>query len=80
MCRQNALLELITVWHAICYSQPEFKSSEDGMLWTLFVILLFLWGIGLATSFTLSGFIHLLPLMAGVIALVGTIQRRQLTS
>jgi len=50
------------------------------MLWTLFVILLFLWGIGLATSFTLSGFIHLLPLMAAVVALVGTIQRRQLTS
>jgi hypothetical protein len=50
------------------------------MLWTLFVILLFLWGIGLVTSFTLSGFIHLLPLMAGIIALVGTIQRRQLTS
>jgi hypothetical protein len=61
-------------------SGPELKSSEDRMLWTLFVILLFLWGIGLATSFTLSGFIHLLPLMAGVVALVGTIQRRQLTS
>jgi hypothetical protein len=50
------------------------------MLWTLFVLLLFLWCIGLATSFTLSGFIHLLPLMAAVVALVGTIQRRQLTS
>jgi hypothetical protein len=50
------------------------------MLWTLFVMLLFLWCIALATSITLSGFIHLLPLMAGVVALVGTIQRRQLTS
>jgi hypothetical protein len=50
------------------------------MLWTLFVTLLLVWCIGLATSLTLSGFIHLLPLMAGVVALVGTIQRRQLTS
>ena len=50
------------------------------MLWTLFVALLVLWCIGLATSLTLSGFIHVLPLMAGVVALIGTIQRRQLTS
>ena len=48
------------------------------MLWTFFVMLLFLWCVGIATSVTLSGFIHLLPIMAGVVALVGTIQRRQL--
>jgi hypothetical protein len=47
------------------------------MLWTFFVMLLFLWCVGLATSVTLSGFIHVLPVMAGVVALVGTIQRRQ---
>jgi polyferredoxin len=72
-------LQLIRVARNLL-SRNEFKRSEDGMLWTWFVILLFLWGIGLITSFTLSGFIHLLPLMAGVIALVGTLQRRQLTS
>jgi hypothetical protein len=49
-----------------------------GMLWTFFVTLLFLWCVGLATSVTLSGFIHLLPIMAAVVALLGTIQRRQL--
>jgi hypothetical protein len=48
------------------------------MLWTFFVTLLFLWCVGLATSVTLSGFIHLLPIMAAVVALLGTIQRRQL--
>jgi hypothetical protein len=65
-------------WHAICKEPLEFKRSEDDMLWTFFVVLLFLWCVGLATSVTLSGFIHVLPIMAGVVALVGTIQRRQL--
>jgi hypothetical protein len=65
-------------WHAICNGSARIKLSEGGMLWTFFVSLLFLWCVGLATSFTLSGFIHLLPIMAGVVALVGTIQRRQL--
>jgi hypothetical protein len=47
------------------------------MLWTFFVTLLFVWCLGLATSFTLHGGIHLFPLMAAVVALVGTIQRRE---
>jgi hypothetical protein len=46
------------------------------MLWTLFISLLFVWCLGLATSLTFSGFIHLLPLLAFVVALVGTLQRR----
>jgi hypothetical protein len=46
------------------------------MLWTFFVTFLFMWCVGLATSLTLHGLIHILPLMAAVVALVGTIQRR----
>jgi hypothetical protein len=46
------------------------------MLWTFFVTSLFFWCVGLATSLTMHGFIHVLPLMAAVIALVGTLQRR----
>jgi hypothetical protein len=46
------------------------------MLWTTFVSTLLLWFAGLVTSFTLSGYIHVLPLIAAVVALVGTIQRR----
>ena len=49
------------------------------MLWTLFVTLLVLWGVGLVASFTLSGLIHLLPVMAAAVALAGTIQMRRLT-
>jgi hypothetical protein len=48
------------------------------MLWTWFVALLFLWLIGVATSLTLNGFIHLLPLAAVGVALAGSFQRRQL--
>jgi len=39
------------------------------MLWTLFVILLVLWLLGLVTSYTMGGFIHILLVLA-VIALV----------
>jgi hypothetical protein len=34
------------------------------MLWTIFVILLVLWLLGLVTSFTLGGFIHILLILA----------------
>jgi len=39
------------------------------MLWTLFVILLVLWLLGLVTSYTLGGFIHILLVLA-LVALV----------
>jgi hypothetical protein len=48
------------------------------MLWTCFVALLFLWFIGVATSLTMNGFIHVLPLAAAAVALAGSFQRRQL--
>jgi hypothetical protein len=39
------------------------------MLWTLFVILLVLWLLGVVSSYTLGGFIHILLVLA-VIALI----------
>lgn len=39
------------------------------MLWTLFVILLVLWLLGVVTSYTLGGFIHILLVLA-VVALI----------
>lgn len=39
------------------------------MLWTLFVVLLILWLLGVISSFTLGGFIHVLLVMA-VVALI----------
>jgi len=41
--------------------------KERTVLWTLFVILLVLWALGLVTSYTLGGFIHLLLILAVVV-------------
>jgi len=47
------------------------------MLWTVAVILLVLWGLGLVTSYTLGGFIHILLLLAVVTVLIRVIQGRK---
>jgi hypothetical protein len=47
------------------------------MLWTLAVILLILWGLGLVTSYTMGGFIHILVVLAVVTVLVRVIQGRK---
>ena len=40
------------------------------MLWTLFVILLILWLLGLITAYTLGGFIHILLVVAIAVLLI----------
>jgi uncharacterized membrane protein YtjA (UPF0391 family) len=47
------------------------------MLWTIFVILLVLWLLGLVTSYTLSGFIHILLVIALVILLINLFSGRR---
>jgi len=47
------------------------------MLWTFAVILLALWLLGLVTSYTMSGFIHILLVIAIVMVLVRLIQGRR---
>jgi Family of unknown function (DUF5670) len=46
------------------------------MLWTIFVILLILWILGLVSGYTLSGFIHILLVIAVVILVIRLIQGR----
>jgi asparagine N-glycosylation enzyme membrane subunit Stt3 len=46
------------------------------MLWTIFVILMILWLLGIATSYTLGGFIHVLLLLAIASVLIRIIQGR----
>ena len=43
------------------------------MLWTIFVVLLILWLLGLVSSFTLGGFIHILLVLAVVVLLIQVI-------
>jgi hypothetical protein len=45
------------------------------MLWTIFVVLLILWLLGMVSSYTLGGFIHILLLVALASLLIGIIQR-----
>jgi hypothetical protein len=47
------------------------------MLWTIAVILLVLWALGLVSSYTMGGFIHLLLVVAIVVALVQLISGRR---
>jgi len=46
------------------------------MLWTIFVVLMVLWLLGMVSSYTLGGFIHLLLLMAIAVVLIRVIQGR----
>jgi hypothetical protein len=46
------------------------------MLWTIAVVLLILWLLGMVTSYTLSGFIHILLVLAVIAVLVRLIQGR----
>ena len=47
------------------------------MLWTIFVILLELWLVGLVSSYTLGGFIHLLLVLAIVVLVINLLTGRR---
>jgi hypothetical protein len=47
------------------------------LLWTIFVILLVLWLLGMVSSYTMGGFIHILLLLAIVVVLIRVIQGRR---
>ncbi|MBI4455582.1 MAG: lmo0937 family membrane protein [Acidobacteria bacterium] len=46
------------------------------MLWTIFAILLIMWLLGMVTSYTLGGFVHILLLLAIAAVLIRIIQGR----
>jgi hypothetical protein len=52
----------------------EYKS----MLWTIFVILLVLWALGLVTSYTFGGFIHILLFVALIVLVIRIFQGRRI--
>lgn len=53
------------------------KQEEEKMLWTIFVILLVLWLVGLVSSYTMGGFIHLLLVIALVVLVINLISGRR---
>lgn len=50
------------------------------MLWTIAAVLVILWVLGLVTSYTMGGFIHILMVVAVVTLLIRIIQGRRLLS
>ncbi len=49
------------------------------MLWTLAVLFVVLWALGLMTSYTMGGLIHILIVLAVVSVVISVIQRRRIT-
>jgi len=47
------------------------------MLWTIFVLLLVLWLLGLITSYTFGGFVHILLVLAVVVLVINFVQARR---
>ena len=48
------------------------------MLETIAIVLLVLWGLGLASSYSMGGFIHILLILAIVVVLIRVIQGRRI--
>ena len=48
------------------------------MLWTIAVILVVLWVLGLVSAYTMGGFIHVLLVLAVIVIIVQVIQGRRL--
>lgn len=58
------------------YTRMDFERSE-AMLMTILVLLLILWLLGVVTSYTMGGFIHLLLIVAIAVMLIRIIQGRR---
>lgn len=56
----------------------KFSSMENGMLETIAIVLLVLWLLGLVSSYTMGGFIHVLLVIAIVVFLIRVLQGRRL--
>jgi uncharacterized membrane protein YtjA (UPF0391 family) len=63
------------VWRR--YGVSGTAKKEDDMLWTIFVVLLVLWLLGLVSSYTLGGFIHLLLVLAVIVLVINLVSGRR---
>jgi uncharacterized membrane protein YtjA (UPF0391 family) len=52
-------------------------AGDKNMLWTIFVVLLVLWLLGLVTSYTFGGFVHILLVLALVVLVIQLFQGRR---
>jgi hypothetical protein len=54
--------------------------KETSMLWTIAALLVILWLLGLVSSYTIGGFIHILLVIAIILVLLRVIQGRRVLS
>jgi hypothetical protein len=64
------------LWTRACKSWTSRRSKK--MLWTICIILLVLWALGLATSYTAGGLIHILLVVAVLVLIFRLIQGRRI--
>jgi hypothetical protein len=62
-------------WHGACSCL--IHHAEVVMLWTLILVLLVLWAVGLASAYTMGGLIHLLLVVAVVMLVIQLLQGRR---
>jgi uncharacterized protein DUF5670 len=63
-----------------CFGHPHAfgcQEEQKNMLWTICVILLVLWALGMATAYTASGLIHILLVIALVVMVIRLMQGRR---
>jgi hypothetical protein len=54
------------------------KKKEQTMLWTITIVLVILWVLGLVSSYTMGGFIHILLVVAVISVIIRIIQGRRI--
>ena len=55
----------------------ENEEEINTMLWTIFVVLLVLWLLGLVSSYTMGGFIHILLVLAVIVLIINLVSGRR---
>jgi len=71
-------LETLDGWRGTRSEDGRAPRKELHVLWTIFVVLLVLWAaLGVVSSYTLNGFIHILLVVALVVVLIRIIQGRR---
>ena len=63
-------------WANSCNGSRCVKKERDNMLWTICVVLLVLWALGMVTSYTMGGFLHILLIFAVIVLLIRLFQGR----
>jgi hypothetical protein len=67
------------IWPSIStYKQPQEQIGDINMLETIAIILVILWALGLISSYSMGGLIHVLLVIAVVVLLVRVLQGRRL--